>query len=151
MRTNAEQILRENFKNVEGGISFAEYVKLESESDPNFFSWFFDESIDDAFDLSQDQEEEFESFLKRLYAETGWFYRGFPEKIYNTRDDAEFDAASDFAADAPEADYFDADGDFLVKKFERDADDFVKRDDVVMTMKQALERGLTTLETLEIR
>lgn len=151
MRTNAEHVLRENFKEVVGNISFAEYVKLESESDPGFFGWFFDEQIDDAFDLTQEQEEEFENFLKRLYAETGWFYRGFPEKIYASREDAEFDAAFDFAADAPEADYFDDNREFLVRKFEDDADDFVKRDDVVMPMKEALRCGLTTLDKLELR
>ena len=154
MRTNAEQILRENYKSVEdASMSFAEYVKLESESDPNFFRFFFNEEFENDFDLdlTQEQEEEFKSYLKNLFVETGWFYKGFPEKIYKTRGDAEYDACSDFANDASSEDYFDESGEFFQNKFDRDAKAFVEEDGVVMPMKDAIERGLTAFEILEIR
>lgn len=154
MRTNAEQILRENYKSVEdASMSFAEYVKLESESDPNFFRFFFDEAFENDFDddLSEEQIEEFETFLKTLFIETGWFYKGFTDKIYKTKEDAEFDAYSDFANDSSSDDYIDEDGELIQDKFDADAKAFVEEDGVVMPMKDAIERGLTTLETLEIR
>ena len=69
MRTNAEQILRENFEALnDSTMSFAEYVKLESESDPNFFRFFFNKEFDNDFnlDLSEEQEEEFVNFLNNL-------------------------------------------------------------------------------------
>lgn len=155
MRTNAEQILRENYKSVEdASMSFAEYVKLESESDPNFFRFFFNEEFENDFDLdlTQEQEEEFKSYLKNLFVETGWFYKGFPEKIYKTKEDAEFDAYSDFANDSSSENYFDEEGEFFQDKFEADAKAFVEEEDgVIMTMRDALKSGLTTFETLEVR
>ena len=102
-------------------------------------------------DLTQEQEEEFKSYLKNLFVETGWFYKGFPEKIYKTRGDAEYDACSDFANDASSEDYFDESGEFFQNKFDRDAKAFVEEDGVVMPMKDAIERGLTAFEILEIR
>lgn len=134
-------------------MSFAEYVKTSSESNPNFFRFFFDEAFDNDFDLdlTQEQEEEFEKFLKGLFVETGWFYKGFTDKIYKTKEDAEFDAYSDFANDSSSEDYFDEEGEFFQDKFDGDAKAFVEEDGVIMTMKEAIERGLTTLEILEIR
>lgn len=154
MRTNIENVLRENFAELNDSTeSFADYVKAESENDPNFFRFFFNEEFENDFDLdlTQEQEEEFKNYLKNLFVETGWFYKGFPEKNYKTKEDAEFDAYSDFANDSSSEDYFDEEGEFFQDKFDRDAKAFVEEDGVIMTMKEALERGLTTLETLEIR
>lgn len=154
MRTNIENVLRENFAELnDSTVSFADYVKAESENDPNFFRFFFNEEFENDFDLdlTQEQEEEFENYLKTLFVETGWFYKGFPEKIYKTKEDAEFDAYSDFANDSSSEDYFDEEGGFFQDKFDYNAKAFVEESGVVMTMKEALETGLTTLETLEIR
>ena len=154
MRTNIENVLRENYAALnDSKMSFAEYVKLESESDPNFFRFFFDEAFENDFndDLSEEQIEEFETFLKTLFVETGWFYKGFTDKIYKTKEDAEFDAYSDFANDSSSEDYIDEEGELIQDKFDADAKAFVEEDSVIMPMKEALERGLTTLETLEIR
>ena len=154
MRTNIENVLRENFAALnDRSMSFAEYVRLESENDPNFFRFFFNEEFENDFDLdlTQEQEEEFKNYLKTLLVEAGWFYKGFPEKIYKTKEEAEFDAYSDFANDASSEDYFDEEGEFFQDKFDAYAKAFVEEAGVVMTMKDALERGLATLQTLEIR
>ena len=62
------QQLRENYKSSESEMSFAEYVKRESENDPNFFRWFFDEDLAEDFDasLSDEQREEFDDFVNSL-------------------------------------------------------------------------------------
>ena len=154
MKTNIENVLRENFEALnDSTMSFAEYVKNESENDPNFFRVFFNEEFENDFnlDLTQEQEEEFENYLKGLFVETGWFYKGFADKIYKTKEDAEFDAYSDFANDSSSEDYFDEEGVFFQDKFDADAKAFAEDSDVVMTMKEAIDRGLTTLEMLEIR
>lgn len=67
MRTNAEQILRENFNEVEG-CTFREYVEACAESDPNFFRWLFNEEFDNDFDsdLSDEQREEYNDFIETL-------------------------------------------------------------------------------------
>lgn len=62
------QQLLENFINSESEMSFSEYVKRESENDPNFFRWFFDEEFDNDFNLSlsDEQLEEFNDFVNSL-------------------------------------------------------------------------------------
>lgn len=58
------QILNEN----KGENSLYEYVVAESQSDPGFFRWLFDEEFQNDFDssLDEDQKAEFESFLKKI-------------------------------------------------------------------------------------
>lgn len=64
IRTNAEQVLRENFENTTD-MTFAEYVSSESNSDPNFFRWLFNEEFENDFDsdLTDEQKETFNNFL----------------------------------------------------------------------------------------
>lgn len=65
MKDNKIRVLRENYKNEESDISFVEYVKLCSESDPGFFRWLFDD--DDLEDFDEcDHAEEWEQFLAGL-------------------------------------------------------------------------------------
>jgi len=62
MRTNALQILKENYKQANSEYeSLREYVKLVSESDPSFFRWFLnDESLQD---FQCNDTDTFEKFL----------------------------------------------------------------------------------------
>lgn len=68
IKSNAEQILREYYEEVEGYITFREYVEFESDSDPGFFAWLFDDSDIDDFgkNLTSEQKEMFEDFLNSL-------------------------------------------------------------------------------------
>ena len=43
IRSNAEQVLRENYLKNEGDETFVEWVIMEKDSDPGFFRWFFDD------------------------------------------------------------------------------------------------------------
>lgn len=68
IKSNAVQILEENFQQHEGNISLSEWVECEAESDPNFFRFIFDEDLEQDFDrsLSDSQKEEFERFKATL-------------------------------------------------------------------------------------
>lgn len=78
------QQLKENYIASEGGkeeerqLTLREYVEIESENDPNFFRWFFDEELDEDFDssLTDEQKEEFKEFLSTL--------PGYYTAFYNT-------------------------------------------------------------------
>ena len=62
------QVLTENYKNsVKNGETreFAEWVKLESQSDPNFFRWLFDDDSLQDFSAGE-HEEEFVEFCDAL-------------------------------------------------------------------------------------
>lgn len=61
---NKLQVLNEN----RGDVELSEYVKANSQSDPNFFRWLFDEEFDADFDssLTDEQKEEYKSFIKTL-------------------------------------------------------------------------------------
>ena len=63
----AEKQLRENFKEVEES-TFAEFVKLESQSDPGFFRQFFNEEFNNDFDgeLTEEHKKLCEDFLDSL-------------------------------------------------------------------------------------
>lgn len=54
-----------------GEISLYEYVNAESQSDPNFFRWLFDEEFDNDFDssMSDDQKAEFNTWLEEIRVE----------------------------------------------------------------------------------
>lgn len=64
--------LVENYQNYidngEDTISLREYTELESESDPNFFRWLFDDDELGDFDsgMSEEQQEEYREFLEEL-------------------------------------------------------------------------------------
>lgn len=62
------QVLKENFKHVEGEISLKDYVLSEAGSDPNFYRWFFGVELDMDFDtsLTDEQREEFSRFLEAI-------------------------------------------------------------------------------------
>lgn len=69
IRENAEQVLRENFSaNTDDEVTLSEYVKNESESDPNFFRWLFNEVGNDRLsDFQCPDRAKFESFLNKLH------------------------------------------------------------------------------------
>lgn len=41
---NKIKVLEENYNNSDSEMTFSEYVRRESENDPNFFSWLYDET-----------------------------------------------------------------------------------------------------------
>lgn len=62
----AYQALREDYNMYcEPETPFREYVECNSQSDPNFFRWLFNESFDNDFDsdLTQEHREAFQNFL----------------------------------------------------------------------------------------
>ena len=60
------QVLTENYNNSLGETcEFAEWVKLESQSDPNFFRWLFDDDSLQDF-CAGEYEEEFLEFCNAL-------------------------------------------------------------------------------------
>ena len=62
------QVLTENYNNsIAAGetCEFAEWVKLESQSDPNFYRWLFDDENLQDFSAGE-HEEEFEEFCNAL-------------------------------------------------------------------------------------
>ena len=71
-RDYKEQILRELYNdyiaNGDDDITLREYVECEAESDPEFFSWLFDDNNLGDFDLglSDEQKEEYREFLEEL-------------------------------------------------------------------------------------
>lgn len=70
IRSNAKEILRSNYNEYsDKSESFRDYVELSSQSDPSFFSWLFEEQLEE-FDasLSSEHREAFENFLKSLEA-----------------------------------------------------------------------------------
>ena len=61
------QQLEENFKASESEMSFAEYVKRESENDPSFWGWLFDDgNLEDYSDLSLEQSNSFDEMLESI-------------------------------------------------------------------------------------
>lgn len=66
--SNAEQVLRENYEAAETDITLREYVDIDSDSDPGFFRWLFDDSDIGNFgvNLTREQKEMFEDFLNSL-------------------------------------------------------------------------------------
>lgn len=67
---NRLQILKENYSQNEGELTFREYVELVVESDPYFFNWFFGSESDNIGDfgmgMSKDQEIEYNEFINSL-------------------------------------------------------------------------------------
>ena len=59
------QVLTENYNNSGETCEFAEWVKLESQSDPNFFRWLFDDDSLQDFSAGE-HEEEFLEFCNAL-------------------------------------------------------------------------------------
>lgn len=71
IRSNAEQVLKSDYNEyADKSQSFKDYVELCSQSDPNFFSWLFDEELGSDFDtdLTEEHRESFSDFLKSLQA-----------------------------------------------------------------------------------
>lgn len=68
IRSNAKQVLMESYREVEGDITFREYVVCESQSDPGFFRWLFcDSNIDDFGDgISTEEKDMYDEFLGNL-------------------------------------------------------------------------------------
>ena len=64
------QQLRENFNRSKSEMSFGEYVKRESENDPDFFRWLFDDdNLDGYSTLSIEQSNEFDEMLETIALE----------------------------------------------------------------------------------
>ena len=59
------QVLKEAFELENSDISFPEFVKLTSESDPGFFRWLFDDEELQDFDEGQ-HEEEWKKFISEI-------------------------------------------------------------------------------------
>jgi hypothetical protein len=60
---------RENLRSENGRqISLKEYVEMESQTDPDFFRWLFDEPFREDYDLSltDQQRTEFQTWLNSL-------------------------------------------------------------------------------------
>lgn len=67
MKNNIQQILLENYNQVEHEITFKEWVIMESENDPTFFNFFFDDiSIEDFGDLTDDQNRAWKNYCSEL-------------------------------------------------------------------------------------
>lgn len=69
IRSNAEQVLMSNYNEYsDKSQSFRDFVELTSQSDPSFFSWLFEEELNEDFDasLSSEDKEEFQNFLNSL-------------------------------------------------------------------------------------
>ncbi len=63
IKENKIAVLRENFAQNEGSENFGEWVRLESQSDPGFYRWLFDDSQLPDFDLG-DHGDEFETLCE---------------------------------------------------------------------------------------
>ena len=61
------QVLTENYNSIANGetCEFAEWVKLEAQSDPNFYRWLFDDDSLQDFSAGE-YEEEFVEFCDAL-------------------------------------------------------------------------------------
>ena len=68
IRTNALQILTENWKSDGSEHFLSDYVIANETSDPNFFRWLFDEDFANDFDadLSSEQKQEYELFISQI-------------------------------------------------------------------------------------
>lgn len=62
-----KQVLIENYGSSTEELSLKEYVKIESENDPNFFMWLFDENEAwEDFQCPEEAQEAWEEFLNDL-------------------------------------------------------------------------------------
>ena len=68
IKQNAQQVLKERFKNVENATTLYDYAKLESQSDPGFYRWLFnDDTISDfGSNLSEDEMDEANKYMYRM-------------------------------------------------------------------------------------
>lgn len=67
IRNNAEQILKENYNQVEQHNTFAEWVKMESKNDPDFYGFIFnDGDIDDSSNLTDEEMGLVNDFIESL-------------------------------------------------------------------------------------
>ncbi|MBR8726263.1 hypothetical protein [Bacteroides pyogenes] len=65
IRTNAEEILKENYRQGKHEISFMEWLELESENDPYFWMWLFnDENLESPTLLTDEHRQLYIDFLK---------------------------------------------------------------------------------------
>lgn len=68
IRQNAQQVLTERFKNVENATTLYDYAKLESQSDPGFYRWLFnDDTISDfGSNLSEEEMDVARKYMYRM-------------------------------------------------------------------------------------
>lgn len=64
IRNDAYLFLMENYENSENSCTFRDFVEMESESDPSFFRWLFDEVGNEKLsDFENPDPQQFEDFL----------------------------------------------------------------------------------------
>ena len=85
IKDNKKKQLFENYSHKYNLENYPDWVKNQSEEDPNFFRWLFDEDFENDYDMSLDdeQKEEFKEFLDDLIA-------NFDKEIKTLYDLAEF-------------------------------------------------------------
>lgn len=67
IRSNAEQLLRDSYRQGKHEISFMEWLELESEGDPDFWRWLFDDGdLDGEYTLTDEHKELYKEFLENL-------------------------------------------------------------------------------------
>lgn len=68
IRQNAQQVLTERFKNVENTTTLFDYAELESQSDPGFYRWLFnDDTISDfGSNLSEEEMDVAKKYMYRM-------------------------------------------------------------------------------------
>lgn len=65
IRTNAKEILKENYRQVKQFMPFMEWLQLESENDPDFWMWLFDdENLESPTLLTDEHRQLYIDFLK---------------------------------------------------------------------------------------
>lgn len=67
IRTNAEQLLRESYQQVKQSMPFMEWLELESENEPDFWAWLFDdENLYSHSLLTEEHKELYQEFLNSI-------------------------------------------------------------------------------------
>ncbi|WP_034540782.1 hypothetical protein [Bacteroides pyogenes] len=67
IRSNAEQLLRDSYRQVKQSMPFMEWLELESENDPCFWMWLFDdENLESPTSLTEEHEELYKKFIEIL-------------------------------------------------------------------------------------
>lgn len=67
MKANAKQILQETYRSYNNlNMSLREYIERESEFDPTFFNWLFEDFDNDNTVVFNQHESEWEEFIENI-------------------------------------------------------------------------------------
>ena len=67
IRNNAEQLLKESYRQVKQSMPFMEWLQLESENDPDFWRWLFDDGdLNGEYTLTDEHKELYKEFLENI-------------------------------------------------------------------------------------